>query len=49
MLEKEPLEMIDLPIPEPDSKEILLKVLTCGVCHSEIDGIKGAAVLGVSN
>ena len=41
LVEKEPLEVMDLPIPEPNSKEILVEVLTCGVCHTELDEIEG--------
>ena len=37
----EPLEMIDLPVPEPGENEILIRVSTCGVCHTEIDEIEG--------
>ena len=33
--------MIDLAVPEPNSKEILIKILTCGVCHTELDEIEG--------
>jgi propanol-preferring alcohol dehydrogenase len=36
-----PLELMDLPIPVPDDQEILLKVLCCGVCHTELDEIEG--------
>ena len=41
LVEKEPLEVMDLPIPEPNSKEILVRVLTCGVSHAELDEIEG--------
>lgn len=37
----EPLELIDLPTPIPAANEILLRVLTCGVCHTELDEIEG--------
>ncbi len=37
----EPLGMIDLPVPEPGENEILIRVSTCGVCHTEIDEIEG--------
>jgi propanol-preferring alcohol dehydrogenase len=37
----EPLELMDLPIPEPAPKQILVKVLACGVCHTELDEIEG--------
>ena len=40
-MEKEPLEMVDLPVPEPNPKEILVKILACGVCHTELDEIEG--------
>ncbi len=36
-----PLELVDLPVPAPDAKQILLKVLACGVCHTELDQIEG--------
>ena len=37
----EPLELVDLPIPEPKPKEILIKVSACGVCRTELDQIEG--------
>jgi alcohol dehydrogenase, propanol-preferring len=36
-----PLELVDLPIPVPRNNEILVKVSTCGVCHTELDEIEG--------
>lgn len=36
-----PLEPVDLPQPEPRQNEILIKVSTCGVCHTELDEIEG--------
>ena len=38
---KTPLELTDLPDPVPGGKEILVKVSTCGVCHTELDEIEG--------
>lgn len=38
---KEPLEIRDIPVPIPRERELLLKVSTCGVCHTEIDEIEG--------
>jgi len=38
---KSPLEMADLPDPVPGDREVLVKVLTCGVCHTELDEIEG--------
>ena len=36
-----PLELVDLPIPEPAAGEVLLKISACGVCHTELDEIEG--------
>jgi len=33
--------MIDLPDPVPADYEVLIRVLTCGVCHTELDIIEG--------
>jgi propanol-preferring alcohol dehydrogenase len=37
----EPLSAAEIPIPVPGPGEILLKVLACGVCHTELDEIEG--------
>lgn len=39
--EDAPLELVDLPVPEPAANEVLIRVLACGVCHTEIDEIEG--------
>jgi len=39
--DKNPLKFVDLPTPEPKRNEILVKVSTCGVCHTELDEIEG--------
>ena len=36
-----PLELVDLPIPRPGPNEILIKVMACGVCRTELDQIEG--------
>ncbi len=36
-----PLEMAELPMPEPGPREIRLRVAACGVCHTELDEIEG--------
>jgi len=38
---KTPLEMADVPRPAPGEGQILVKVLACGVCHTEMDEIEG--------
>ena len=40
-LKTEPLELVDLLIPKPGPKDIMIKVLACGVCRTEIDQIEG--------
>ena len=37
----EPLVMKDLPRPVPGVGEVLIQVLACGVCHTELDEIEG--------
>jgi propanol-preferring alcohol dehydrogenase len=36
-----PLEPAELPDPVPAAGELLLRVSTCGVCHTELDEIEG--------
>ncbi len=38
---KQPLRLTELPVPEPKQREILIKVRSCGVCHTELDEIEG--------
>ena len=40
-VESWPLELVDLPVPQPGPGEILVKVSACGVCHTELDEIEG--------
>ena len=40
-IEAAPLELQDWPLPQAGPKQILVKVLTCGVCHTELDEIEG--------
>jgi len=39
----EPLQLAELPCPEPGDSEVLIKVAVCGVCHTELDEIEGRA------
>ena len=32
----QPLEECEVPIPEPTGSEVLIKITSCGVCHSDI-------------
>ncbi len=36
-----PLTLEDIPDPNPDNGEILVRVSACGVCHTELDEIEG--------
>jgi len=36
-----PLEAVQMPVPEPATGEILVRVHACGVCHTELDEIEG--------
>jgi propanol-preferring alcohol dehydrogenase len=39
----QPLRLVDIPIPTPRRGELLVRVLACGVCHTELDEIEGRA------
>jgi len=39
--ERKPLVLAEVPVPEPGEREILIKISTCGVCHTELDEIEG--------
>jgi len=36
-----PLELVELPIPIPDERDLLVRVSACAVCHTELDEIEG--------
>lgn len=38
---QKPLDLVELPKPTPDDGEILVKISSCGVCHTELDEIEG--------
>jgi propanol-preferring alcohol dehydrogenase len=40
-IEEKPLIMADLPSPEPNSRQILVKVSVCGACHTDLDEAEG--------
>ena len=40
-INKEPLRLVELPRPEPGPGRVRIRVLTCGVCHTELDEIEG--------
>jgi propanol-preferring alcohol dehydrogenase len=36
-----PLEIEELPIPEPEAGQVLVRVETCGLCHTDIHAARG--------
>jgi len=40
-IEKEPLQVTDLPVPRPADDQILVKVAVCGACHTDLDEAEG--------
>ena len=41
LLIKLPLKLVEMPVPELQTGQVLLKVRACGICHTEIDEIEG--------
>lgn len=39
----QPLELRELPVPEPRAGCIRIRVTVCGVCHTELDEVEGRA------
>jgi propanol-preferring alcohol dehydrogenase len=39
--DQDPLQRVEVPIPEPGLGEIRIRLLACGVCHTELDEIEG--------
>jgi propanol-preferring alcohol dehydrogenase len=37
----QPLRLVELPIGDPDEKEVLIKVLACGVCRTDLHIVDG--------
>jgi len=40
-IDQNPLELVDLPTPEPGSEEILLRIKFCGICHTDLHTVEG--------
>jgi alcohol dehydrogenase, propanol-preferring len=36
-----PLDLVEMPAPEPGDHELLIQISACGVCHTELDEIEG--------
>jgi propanol-preferring alcohol dehydrogenase len=40
-VEKNPLDLVDLAVPEPSPEDILIHVNVCGVCHTDLHTVEG--------
>jgi len=40
-IEQNPLELTDIPTPEPGPEEILIRNKVCGVCHTDLHTVEG--------
>jgi propanol-preferring alcohol dehydrogenase len=41
LIESNPLTMVNLPIPEPGSGQVRLKIRVCGACHTDLHTVEG--------
>jgi propanol-preferring alcohol dehydrogenase len=41
LIEDNPLELVDMEIPEPGPHEILVRVQACGICHTDLHTAEG--------
>ena len=39
-----PLEPLEIPTPRPAEGEVLIRVLACGVCHTDMDEAEGRVI-----
>ena len=39
----EPMKLVEIPVPQPEEGQVLLKVEACGICHGDSKVIEGAA------
>lgn len=40
-IDQNPLELADLPIPKAGAEDILIRVSTCGICHTDLHTVEG--------
>ncbi len=40
-IDQNPLELVDIPKPEPGSEDVLLHIKVCGVCHTDLHTVEG--------
>ena len=44
-VEENPLELVDLPVPEPAEDQIRLRIQACGICHTDLHTVEAQAAL----
>ena len=40
-IEEKPLELTDIPVPEPGPGHVLIRVSMCGLCHTDLHTVEG--------
>lgn len=40
-IDQNPLELVELPNPDPGPEDILLRIKVCGVCHTDLHTVEG--------
>ena len=40
-IDQNPLQLVDIPKPEPEPDEVLLRIKVCGVCHTDLHTVEG--------
>jgi len=41
LIDQNPLELTDIPVPEPCPDDILIRINICGVCHTDLHTVEG--------
>lgn len=39
--QRQPLELVEVPVPQPGNRQVLLKISTCGVCRTDLHVLDG--------
>jgi propanol-preferring alcohol dehydrogenase len=38
------LEIKEVPIPHPGPNDVLVKLIACGICHTDLHGVRGGKI-----